>query len=73
MFLLIHHLFQPKMSLSDEKGTNRLLKKQPFYNVPIENPKIKHLNNIDMLSELPFYDELNNELKSVLTLNKPIA
>ena len=34
-------------------------KEQPFYNAPIEKPKIKHLNNVDMLSELPFYDELN--------------
>ena len=36
-----------------------MLKEQPFYNVPIKKPKIKKLNNVDMLRELPFYDELS--------------
>ena len=31
----------------------------PFYNKPIEKLKIKHLQNIDLLVELPFYEELN--------------
>ena len=31
----------------------------PFYNVAIDKPKIKSLKNIDLLQELPFYDELN--------------
>ena len=31
----------------------------PFYNKPIKKPKIKHLKNIDLLSELLFYEELN--------------
>ena len=31
----------------------------PFYNVPIEKPKIKPLKNIDLLAELPFHDQLN--------------
>ena len=31
----------------------------PFYNVPTEKPKIKPLKNIDLLAELPFYDQLN--------------
>ena len=26
----------------------------PFYNKPIEKPKIRRLKNIDLLSELPF-------------------
>ena len=30
-----------------------------FYNKPIEKPKIKRLKNIDLLSELHFYEELN--------------
>ena len=48
------------MSFSDEeKEIKRLLKEQLFYNELIEKPKIKHLNNVDMLSELPFHDELN--------------
>ena len=31
----------------------------PFYNKHIEKPKIKHLKNIDLLSKLPFYEELD--------------
>ena len=34
-------------------------KELPFYNKYIEKPKIKLLKNIDLLSELPFYEELN--------------
>ena len=36
-----------------------MLKELPFYNAPIENPYIKRLNNIDLLLELPFYNELS--------------
>ena len=36
----------------------------PFYNVLIEKPKIKHLSKIELLHELPFYDELNVVKKS---------
>ena len=57
------------MSFSDKDETKRLLKEQPFYNVPTEKPKIKHLNNVDMLSELPFYDELNI-IKTAKAFNK---
>ena len=34
-------------------------KELPFYNKHIEKPKIKCLKNIDLLFELPFYEELN--------------
>ena len=34
-------------------------KELPFYNKHIEKPKIKGLKNIDLLSELPFYEQLN--------------
>ena len=47
------------MRFSDENEIKKLLKEQPFYNAPIENQKIKKLSNVGMLSELPFYDELN--------------
>ena len=30
-----------------------------FYNKQVKKPKIKRLKNIDLLSELPFYEELN--------------
>ena len=31
----------------------------PFYNKPIEKPKVKPLKNIDRLAELPFYKQLS--------------
>ena len=34
-------------------------KELPFYKTYIEKPKIKCLKNIDLLSELPFYEEPN--------------
>ena len=34
-------------------------KELPYYNKHIEKPKIKRSKNIDLLSELPFYEELN--------------
>ena len=34
-------------------------KKLPFYNKPIENPKVKCLKNIDQLAELSFYEQLS--------------
>ena len=34
-------------------------KELPFYNTYIEKPKIKQLKNIDLLSELPFFEELS--------------
>ena len=35
------------------------VKELPFYNKHIEKPNIKRLKNIDLLSEFPFYEELN--------------
>ena len=34
-------------------------KELPFYNSYIEKLKIKHFKNIDLHSELPFYEELH--------------
>ena len=34
------------------------LKELPFYNKPIEKPKVKYLKNIDQLAELSFYKQL---------------
>ena len=34
-------------------------KQIPFYNKPIEKPKIKRLKNIDLLTEQPFCEQLN--------------
>ena len=43
-------------------------KELPFYNKHIEKPKIKRLKNIDLLSKLPFYEELN-----VIKTNHPFT
>ena len=34
-------------------------KELSFYNTYIEKPKTKRLKNIELLSELPFYEELS--------------
>ena len=34
-------------------------KELPFYNRHIEKPRVKRLKNIDLLSELLFYEELD--------------
>ena len=34
-------------------------KELPFYNRYIKKPRVKRLKNIDLLSELPLYEELN--------------
>ena len=32
-------------------------KELPFFNVPIEKPKIKRSRNVDLLAELPFHEQ----------------
>ena len=34
-------------------------KELPFFNASIEKPKIKHLKNVDLLAEQPFYENLS--------------
>ena len=43
------------MSFSDEEERRRLLEKLPFYDPPIEKPKIKKRDNVDRLLMLQFY------------------
>ena len=38
---------------------SKIFKILPFYNSLIDVPKIKKLSNLQLLKELPFYDELN--------------
>ena len=47
------------MSFWNEKEIKRLFQELPFYNVLTEKPRIKHLKNIDLLHEIPFYDKLS--------------
>ena len=39
-------------------GCKKLFQFVPFYNTFLEKPKIKKLSNVELLKELPFYDEL---------------
>ena len=43
----------------NEKESKELFQILPFYNILIEKQKIKHLSNIELLHQLPFYDELS--------------
>ena len=47
------------MAISSENNDVKYFEELPFFNVSIEKPKIKRLKNIDLLTELPFYDQLN--------------
>ena len=47
------------MTISSENNDVKYFKELPFFNVSIEKPKIKRLKNMDLLAELPFYDQLN--------------
>ena len=38
---------------------NKILIILPFFNAYIEKPEVKKLNNVQLLKELPFYDELS--------------
>ena len=38
---------------------NKIFKILPFFNTFAEKPEVKKLNNVELLKELPFYDELN--------------
>ena len=48
-----------KKKLKSLTGVVHCFKELPFYNKHIEKPCIKCLKNIDLLSELPFYEEPN--------------
>ena len=41
------------------RDENEILKLLPFFNSHIERPKIKKLNNVQLLKELPFYGDLS--------------
>ena len=38
---------------------NKIFKIIPFYNTYIDKPKVKKLKNVQLLKELPFYDNLD--------------
>ena len=38
---------------------NKIFQVLPFYDAYVEKPEVKKLNNVELLKELLFYDELN--------------
>ena len=50
-----------KMNFWDEKEAKRLLQKLTFYNTFIKKRRLKHLQDMNLPQELPFYDELSIE------------
>ena len=44
--------------IKSHSDTVDYFKELPFYNKPIEKPKVKRLKNIDQLAGLPFYEKL---------------
>ena len=52
-------------NINNINGVN-YFKELPFYNKPIEKPRIKCLTNIDLLAEQPFYEQLN-----IIKTNQP--
>ena len=47
------------MTVLSKIDTVEYFKELPFYNNPIEKPKIKGLKNVDSLAELPFHEQLS--------------
>ena len=47
------------MKIESHPDVINYFKELPFYNTYIENPKFERLKNIDLLSEIPFYEELS--------------
>ena len=48
-----------KKKVKSHPAVVHYFKELPLYNKPIEKPKIERLKNIDFLSKLLFYEELN--------------
>ena len=48
-----------KHAFWNDKKAKILFQILPFYNVLIEKTKTMHLSNIELLHQLPFYDELS--------------
>ena len=47
------------MNFWNEKEAKGLFQELSFHNTFTEKPHIKSLKNINLLHEIPFYDELN--------------
>ena len=47
------------MTISSKNDDKNYFKELPFFNVSIEKSNVKHVKNVDLLAEQPFYDQLN--------------
>ena len=65
----IETLEKDVLKTSKMNEIKELFNELQFWNVSIDKPKIKKLINIEMLSELPFSDELNI-IQTVTTFKK---
>ena len=45
--------------IKSDINTIKYFKELPFYNKPIEKPKIKRLKSIDQIAEITFYEQLS--------------
>ena len=54
----IHRLLKFSSNINNISGVN-YFKELSFYNKPTEKPKIKPLQNINLLAEQLFYEQLN--------------
>ena len=56
---LINPVVKEKIKVKFALDVINYFKELPFYETYIEKPKIKHLKNIDLFSEHPFYEVLS--------------
>ena len=52
-------LEKPIKAKIKQLSTKKLLSKQPFNKKPIKKPCVKKLRKLELLRELPFYDDIN--------------
>ena len=59
MYVVKMKYWRQKMSFGGKKEGKRFFQELPFYDVLIEKSRINYVKNIDLLHEIPFYDELS--------------
>ena len=59
MFVILSRLIIFEITVLPEIDTIEHFKELPFYKKPIEKPKTIQSKSIDLLAELPFYEQLS--------------
>ena len=52
-------MYHVKMIFWNKKEAKRFFQELPIYHIVIEKTRIKHVKDVDLLHELPFYGELS--------------